>query len=30
MDWKLQLKRWMEHVDLFDDLKEELANIHKQ
>lgn len=27
MDWKLHFKRWMEHEDLYADLKEELQNI---
>lgn len=28
MDWKLQFKRWLEHENLFTDLKDELALIH--
>lgn len=28
MDWKLHFKRWMEHENLYEDLKEELQGIH--
>ena len=28
MDWKLHFKRWIEHENLYEDLKEELQGIH--